>query len=77
MGAGAGAGEGGGKGMSLAQKLLMKMGWREGEGLGRERQGISTPLVMQKTNARAGVVVQVRGMGARGCTVAFLSPCMP
>ncbi len=28
-----------------------------GEGLGRERQGISTPLIMQKTNARAGVIV--------------------
>ncbi|GFH14581.1 uncharacterized protein HaLaN_10666 [Haematococcus lacustris] len=53
----AGAAEGTGKGMSLAQKMLMKMGWKEGEGLGRERQGMSTPLVMQKTNARAGVIV--------------------
>lgn len=52
-----GAAEGTGKGMSLAQKMLMKMGWKEGEGLGRERQGMSTPLVMQKTNARAGVIV--------------------
>lgn len=29
-----------------------------GEGLGRNRQGISAPLVMQKTNARAGVIVE-------------------
>eukprot|EP00983_Pelagomonas_calceolata_P033599 1051597-Pelagomonas_calceolata.AAC.3 len=29
-----------------------------GEGLGRNRQGISAPLIMQKTNARAGVIVE-------------------
>jgi len=34
-----------------------------GEGLGRNRQGISTPLVMQKTNARSGGAAP-RGWGA-------------
>ncbi|KAG2439057.1 hypothetical protein HYH02_006584 [Chlamydomonas schloesseri] len=54
-----GSGEGGAaKGMSLAQKLLEKMGWREGEGLGRNRQGISNPLMAQKTNQRAAVIVE-------------------
>jgi splicing factor 45 len=43
--------------MGLAQKLLEKMGWREGQGLGRNRQGMATPLVAQKTAAHAGVVV--------------------
>jgi splicing factor 45 len=42
------------KGMGLAQKLLEKMGWREGQGLGRNRQGMATPLVAQKTAAHAG-----------------------
>ncbi|KAF5837264.1 splicing factor [Dunaliella salina] len=46
------------RGMTLAQKMLRKMGWKEGEGLGRNRQGIASPLVMQKTNARAGVIVE-------------------
>eukprot|EP00878_Enallax_costatus_P009125 GHUV01009539.1.p1 GENE.GHUV01009539.1~~GHUV01009539.1.p1 ORF type:complete len:208 (+),score=77.54 GHUV01009539.1:61-624(+) len=45
------------KGMGLAQKLLEKMGWREGQGLGRHRQGMATPLVAQKTAAHAGVIV--------------------
>lgn len=45
------------KGMGLAQKLLEKMGWREGQGLGRNRQGMATPLVAQKTAAHAGVIV--------------------
>jgi splicing factor 45 len=40
--------------MGLAQKLLEKMGWREGQGLGRNKQGMSTPLVAQKTAAHAG-----------------------
>jgi len=64
-GGGGGAGPGGpapgsddgAKGMSLAQKMLEKMGWKEGEGLGKHRQGMSTPLVAQKTDKRAGVIV--------------------
>lgn len=53
---GAGPGQAGAapKGMGLAQKLLEKMGWREGQGLGRHRQGMATPLVAQKTAAHAG-----------------------
>ncbi|KFM23892.1 DNA-damage-repair/toleration protein DRT111, chloroplastic [Auxenochlorella protothecoides] len=50
---------------SLAQKMLEKMGWREGEGLGANRQGISTPLAVQKTDARSGVIVQAAPAGAR------------
>lgn len=46
------------RGMSLAQKMLEKMGWKEGEGLGRNRQGIAAPLVAQKVGKNAGVVTQ-------------------
>ena len=38
------------------QKMLEKMGWRTGQGLGRNQQGMSTPLVMQKTDLRTGVI---------------------
>jgi len=43
--------------MGLAEKLLKKMGWRQGEGLGRNRQGISTPLMAQKRGDHAAVIV--------------------
>jgi splicing factor 45 len=45
------------KGMSLAQKMLRKMGWKEGEGLGKDGQGMTTPLMAQKTDKNAGVIV--------------------
>lgn len=45
------------KGMTLAQKMLEKMGWKKGEGLGKTNQGISTALVVEKTDARSGRVI--------------------
>eukprot|EP00798_Chlamydomonas_sp_ICE-L_P030085 gene30085-35046_t len=44
-------------GKSLAQKLLEKMGWKEGDGLGSRRQGMTTPLMAQKTDKRSGLIV--------------------
>lgn len=45
------------KGMDLAQKMLEKMGWKKGQGLGKHKQGIRTALAVEKTNARSGRVV--------------------
>lgn len=38
-------------------KLMQSMGWSEGEGLGKERQGMATPIILQKTDKQAGIIV--------------------
>lgn len=45
------------RGMSLAAKMMEKMGWRGG-GLGKEQQGMATPLIAQKKDNRSAVIVQ-------------------
>ena len=36
---------------------MMKMGWKEGQGLGKSDQGMTTPLEVRKDGARSGVIV--------------------
>ena len=36
---------------------MEKMGWQEGQGLGRTKQGMTTPLVAQKLDSRSGVII--------------------
>ncbi|GAV67251.1 G-patch domain-containing protein [Cephalotus follicularis] len=52
-----GLGVGAGGQMTAAQRMMAKMGWKEGQGLGKQEQGITTPLVAKKTDRRAGVIV--------------------
>ncbi|KAL0310513.1 UNVERIFIED_CONTAM: DNA-damage-repair/toleration protein, chloroplastic [Sesamum angustifolium] len=40
--------------MTAAQRMMAKMGWKEGQGLGKQEQGITTPLVAKKTDKRGG-----------------------
>lgn len=47
----------GARGMDLAAKMMEKMGWKSGLGLGRNKQGIVNPLMVQKTDKRAGTIV--------------------
>lgn len=44
----------------FATKMLKKMGWKEGQGLGKEGQGMAAPLVMQKTDQKAGRIVEAQ-----------------
>lgn len=41
---------------NFAQRMMQKMGWKEGLGLGKAHQGITTPLEHQKTDKRSGVI---------------------
>ncbi|MCL7045939.1 hypothetical protein MKW94_026426 [Papaver nudicaule] len=52
-----GLGVGAGGQMTAAQKMMAKMGWKQGQGLGKQEQGITTPLMAKKTDKRAGVIV--------------------
>ena len=49
--------EGDDKKMSAAEKMMLKMGWK-GKGLGREQQGISTPLTVEKVGTNQGHIRQ-------------------
>lgn len=44
-------------GTSAAQRMMERMGWREGQGLGKSGEGMVTPLVLRKTDRMTGVIV--------------------
>ena len=37
--------------------MMMKMGWTEGQGLGKDGQGMRTPLVVKKTDSATAIIV--------------------
>ena len=41
----------------VANQIMAKYGWKEGQGLGREEQGLSTCLQVEKTGKRAGKII--------------------
>ncbi|PIN07330.1 mRNA splicing factor [Handroanthus impetiginosus] len=43
--------------MTAAQRMMARMGWKQGQGLGKQEQGITTPLMAKKTDKRGGVIV--------------------
>ncbi|CRG94735.1 RNA-binding protein, putative [Plasmodium gallinaceum] len=42
----------------FATRMMEKMGWKKGEGLGKDKQGIKAPLILQKVDKRSGVIIQ-------------------
>ncbi|KAK2724769.1 splicing factor 45-like [Artemia franciscana] len=44
-------------GLAFAAKIMAKFGYKEGQGLGRQEQGISSALVVEKTSRRGGRIV--------------------
>lgn len=44
---------------AVASSIMEKLGWQEGQGLGKSSQGISTALEVEKTSMRGGKIVNV------------------
>ncbi|CAD6192918.1 unnamed protein product [Caenorhabditis auriculariae] len=45
------------KGLGIAANIMSKYGYKEGQGLGRSEQGISTALKVERTGKQGGVIV--------------------
>lgn len=44
-------------GSSVIARMMAKMGYKEGQGLGKTEGGILAPLIVKKTDGRSGVIV--------------------
>lgn len=56
-----------GKGLGVAANIMSKFGYKEGAGLGREGQGMSTALKVERLGKNAGVIVNEHELtAARG-----------
>lgn len=43
--------------MGVAANIMSKLGYRQGFGLGRDQQGMSTPLRVERTGKNAGLII--------------------
>ncbi|KAH3818748.1 splicing factor 45-like isoform X1 [Dreissena polymorpha] len=49
-------------GLSVAAKIMSKYGYKEGQGLGKSEQGMSTALFVEKTSKRGGKIIHERDL---------------
>lgn len=42
----------------MALRMMQKFGYKVGEGLGKQGQGIKTPLIVKKVNDSSGIIEQ-------------------
>ncbi|OZC07432.1 g-patch domain protein [Onchocerca flexuosa] len=56
---------GAGKGLGVAANIMSKFGYKEGAGLGRSGQGMSTALKVERLGKNSGVIVNEHELSAR------------
>ena len=49
---------------NIGSKLLKKMGWTEGEGLGKKSQGSTEPIIARKVNKGQAVLEHARKLSS-------------
>uniref|UniRef100_F1L5L4 Splicing factor 45 n=1 Tax=Ascaris suum TaxID=6253 RepID=F1L5L4_ASCSU len=59
-----------GKGLGVAANIMTKFGYKEGAGLGRAGQGMSTALKVERLGKNAGVIVNEHEQNARAAAAA-------
>ncbi|VDK54055.1 unnamed protein product, partial [Anisakis simplex] len=59
-----------GKGMGVAANIMTKFGYKEGAGLGRTGQGMSTALKVERLGKNAGVIVNEHEQNLRAAAAA-------
>jgi len=51
---------------SVASKIMARMGYKEGQGLGKSEQGMSIALQVEKTSKRGGKIIHERDLAKTG-----------
>eukprot|EP00923_Selenidium_pygospionis_P007844 GHVN01013338.1.p2 GENE.GHVN01013338.1~~GHVN01013338.1.p2 ORF type:complete len:466 (+),score=101.76 GHVN01013338.1:2013-3410(+) len=62
---------------NVAEAMMQRMGWKLGEGLGRDKQGIVAPLIAKKTDRRSGVIVEGKRQPVPKAASAVDTPTAP
>lgn len=61
--------------LTAAERMMQKMGWKEGQGLGRAGQGMATPLIAKSDGrAGAGVIVNADARRSAAAAAALANP---